>query len=60
KAKCAKIQGALNAKEIEKLVEGVENAKNDEVDSTTLRQDDTQNVPGTRLEPSCNKESPEV
>ncbi|GJZ91150.1 hypothetical protein Tco_0663077, partial [Tanacetum coccineum] len=37
-----------------------ENAKNDEVDSTTLRQNDNPNDPGTRLEPMSNKESPEV
>ncbi|GJX60947.1 hypothetical protein Tco_0292337 [Tanacetum coccineum] len=30
------------------------------VDSSTLRQNDNQNDPGTRLEPRSNKESPEV
>nr|GEX56178.1 hypothetical protein [Tanacetum cinerariifolium] len=47
----------LFAKEIEKLVEGAENVENVEVDSFTLRQDDTQNVLDTRLEPMSNKES---
>ncbi|GKC38239.1 hypothetical protein Tco_1050623 [Tanacetum coccineum] len=50
----------LIAEEIEKLVEGIENVDNAEVDSSTLRQNDNQNDPGTRLEPRNNKESPEV
>ncbi|GJR23788.1 hypothetical protein Tco_0972315 [Tanacetum coccineum] len=37
-----------------------ENVENVEVDSATLRQDDTQTVLGTRLEPRSNKESSEV
>ncbi|GKB13374.1 hypothetical protein Tco_0847297 [Tanacetum coccineum] len=44
------VEEHLIAEEIEKLVEGAENVKNVEVDSFTLRQDDTQIVPGTRLE----------
>ncbi|GKC72137.1 hypothetical protein Tco_1118020 [Tanacetum coccineum] len=48
------------AEEIEKLVKGTENVEEHEVDSSTLRQDDNQNDPGTRLEPRSNKESPEV
>ncbi|GJS91809.1 hypothetical protein Tco_0774445 [Tanacetum coccineum] len=55
-----KVEEYLIAEEIEKLVEGAENVENIEVDSSILRQDDTHNVPGTRLEPMCNKESPEV
>ncbi|GJU41622.1 hypothetical protein Tco_1194579 [Tanacetum coccineum] len=55
-----KVEEHLIAKEIEKLVEGVENAENDEVDSTTLGQNDNPNDPGTRLEPRSNKESPKV
>ncbi|GJS66164.1 hypothetical protein Tco_0680728 [Tanacetum coccineum] len=53
-----KVEEHLIAKEIEKLVEGAENAENDEVDSTTLRQNDNPNDPSTRLEPMSNKESP--
>ncbi|GKA47351.1 hypothetical protein Tco_0740234 [Tanacetum coccineum] len=48
------------AEEIEKLVEGVENVEKVEVNSSTLRQDDTQIIPSTRLKPRSNKESPEV
>ncbi|GKC54560.1 hypothetical protein Tco_1077305 [Tanacetum coccineum] len=51
-----KVEEHLIAKEIEKLVEGAENAKNDEVDSTTLRQNDNPNDPGTsqqRMIMSC-------
>ncbi|GJR16699.1 hypothetical protein Tco_0965226 [Tanacetum coccineum] len=48
------------AEEIEKLVEGTENVDNAEVDSSTLRQNDNQNDPGTRLEPKSNKESLKV
>ncbi|GJV42198.1 hypothetical protein Tco_1420638 [Tanacetum coccineum] len=48
------------ADEIEKLVEGVENAKKVEVNSSTLRQDDTQIIPSTRLKPRSDKESLEV
>ncbi|GJR70873.1 retrovirus-related pol polyprotein from transposon TNT 1-94 [Tanacetum coccineum] len=36
-----------------------ENVENVEVDSSNLRQDDTQIVPDTRLEPMINKESPD-
>ncbi|GKA70049.1 retrotransposon protein, putative, ty1-copia subclass [Tanacetum coccineum] len=46
--------------ELEKFVERAENVENVEFDSSTLRQDNTQNVPGTRLEPRSNKESLEV
>nr|GEY47301.1 hypothetical protein [Tanacetum cinerariifolium] len=41
----------LMAEEIEKLVEGRENVEENKVDSSTLRQNDNQNDPGTRLEP---------
>ncbi|GJY48157.1 hypothetical protein Tco_0438113 [Tanacetum coccineum] len=36
------------------------NVENVEVNSSTLRQDDTQNILGTRLEPRSDKESPKV
>ncbi|GKE43465.1 hypothetical protein Tco_1470749 [Tanacetum coccineum] len=55
-----KVEEHLIAEEIEKLVEGTEKVENVEVDSSTLRQNDTQNDPGTRLEPRSNKESPKV
>ncbi|GKA46502.1 hypothetical protein Tco_0739385 [Tanacetum coccineum] len=56
-----KVKEHLMAKEIEKLVERTENVEeNIEVDSSTLRQNDNQNDPGTWLEPMSNKESPEV
>ncbi|GJY19624.1 retrovirus-related pol polyprotein from transposon TNT 1-94, partial [Tanacetum coccineum] len=55
-----KVEEHLIAEEIEKLVEGAENVENVKVDSSNLRQYDTQTVPGTRLEPMINKESPEV
>ncbi|GJT76816.1 hypothetical protein Tco_1043541 [Tanacetum coccineum] len=37
-----------------------ENVENVEVNSSTLRQDDTQTILDTKLEPSSDKESPEV
>nr|GEZ77155.1 hypothetical protein [Tanacetum cinerariifolium] len=52
-----KVKEHLIAKEIEKLVKGTENVEDDK---STLKQDDTQYIPGTRLEPRSNKESPEV
>ncbi|GJV39738.1 hypothetical protein Tco_1418178 [Tanacetum coccineum] len=56
-----KVKEHLMAKEIKKLVEGTENVEeNVEVDSPTLRKNDNQNDPDTRLEPRSNKESPEV
>nr|GEU32981.1 retrovirus-related Pol polyprotein from transposon TNT 1-94 [Tanacetum cinerariifolium] len=55
-----KVKEHLIVEEIEKLVEGAENVKNVKVNSSTLRQDDTQTIPGTRLEPRSDKESPEV
>ncbi|GKE12327.1 hypothetical protein Tco_1415878 [Tanacetum coccineum] len=55
-----KVKEHLIAEEIEKLVEGTKNVDNVEVNSSTLRQDDTQIVFGTRLEPRNYKESPEV
>nr|GEZ78221.1 hypothetical protein [Tanacetum cinerariifolium]GEZ92654.1 hypothetical protein [Tanacetum cinerariifolium] len=55
-----KVEEHLIAEEIEKLVERAENVENDKVDSSTLRQDDTQNNLGTRLNPMSDKESPEV
>nr|GEX60781.1 hypothetical protein [Tanacetum cinerariifolium] len=53
-----KVEEHLIAEEIEKLVEGTENVENVEVYSSTLRQNDTQNDLGTRLEPRSYKESP--
>nr|GEU66563.1 retrovirus-related Pol polyprotein from transposon TNT 1-94 [Tanacetum cinerariifolium] len=51
----------LMAEEIEKLVEGSENVKeNFEVVSSPLRNDDNQTNIGTRLEPRSDKESPKV
>ncbi|GJQ99734.1 hypothetical protein Tco_0522719 [Tanacetum coccineum] len=55
-----KVEEHLIAEEIEKLVEGAENVENLEVNSSTVRQDDTQTIPGTRLELWSDKESPEV
>ncbi|GKC24940.1 hypothetical protein Tco_1027090 [Tanacetum coccineum] len=55
-----KVEDHLITEEIKKLVEGAENVENVKVDSSTLRQNDNQNGPGTRLEPKSNKESPEV
>nr|GEV07076.1 hypothetical protein [Tanacetum cinerariifolium] len=55
-----KVKEHLIAEEIEKLVEGAENVENVDDDSSTLRQDDTQNIPGTMLEPKSNKESLKV
>ncbi|GKD63378.1 hypothetical protein Tco_1305486 [Tanacetum coccineum] len=52
-----KVKEHLKAEEIEKLVEGSENV---EVNNSPLRNDDDQNVPGTRLEPRSDKERPEV
>nr|GEU32804.1 hypothetical protein [Tanacetum cinerariifolium] len=42
-----KVEEHLIVEEIKNLVEGAENAENAEVDSTTLRQNDNQNDPGT-------------
>ncbi|GJX42994.1 hypothetical protein Tco_0259670 [Tanacetum coccineum] len=50
----------LIAEEIKKLVEEAYNVENVVVNSSILRQDDTQNILGTRLEPRSDKESPEV
>ncbi|GKA71451.1 hypothetical protein Tco_0777590 [Tanacetum coccineum] len=50
----------LIVEEIEKLVEGTKNVENVEVDSSTLRKNENQNDPDTRLEPRSNKESPKV
>nr|GEW55802.1 uncharacterized mitochondrial protein AtMg00810-like [Tanacetum cinerariifolium] len=55
-----KVEEHLIADEIEKLVEGSENAENDEVDSTTLRKNDNPNDLCTRLELRSNKESLKV
>ncbi|GJX82790.1 retrovirus-related pol polyprotein from transposon TNT 1-94 [Tanacetum coccineum] len=55
-----KVKEHLIAEEIDKLVEGAENVENVEVNSSTLRQDDTQTILGTRLEPKSDKESPKV
>ncbi|GKC98563.1 hypothetical protein Tco_1168838 [Tanacetum coccineum] len=42
--------------EIEKMVEGPENV----IDDSSIPRNDDQNIPGTRLEPRSDKESPEV
>ncbi|GJV34916.1 integrase, catalytic region, zinc finger, CCHC-type containing protein [Tanacetum coccineum] len=56
-----KVKEHLMAEEIEKLVKGSENVKeNVEADSSPLRNDDNQIIPSTRLEPKSDKESPEV
>ncbi|GKE17863.1 hypothetical protein Tco_1425440 [Tanacetum coccineum] len=55
-----KVEERLIAEEIEKLIEGAENVENVEVNSSTLRQDDTQTIIGTMLEPKRDKESPKV
>ncbi|GJR94165.1 hypothetical protein Tco_0266339 [Tanacetum coccineum] len=55
-----KVEEHLIDGEIEKLVEGAENVENVEANSSTLRKDDTQNIPNIRLEPRSNKESLEV
>nr|GEV05720.1 hypothetical protein [Tanacetum cinerariifolium] len=52
-----KVKEHLIAEKIQKLVEGADNVEDD---SSILRQDDTQTVPDTRLEPRSNKESLEV
>ncbi|GKE09656.1 hypothetical protein Tco_1413207, partial [Tanacetum coccineum] len=46
----------LASMEIEKLVEGPENV----IDDSSIPRNDDQNIPGTRLEPRSDKESPEV
>ncbi|GKG30642.1 hypothetical protein Tco_0423130, partial [Tanacetum coccineum] len=51
----AMVSEHLAAEEIEKLVEESENVD----DSSPTRHDDT-SIPGTRLEPRSDKESPEV
>nr|GEW47884.1 hypothetical protein [Tanacetum cinerariifolium] len=45
------VKSTLMAKEIEKLVEGMDNVGVDEVNSSTLRQNDNQNDHDTRLDP---------
>nr|GEU85316.1 Gag-Pol polyprotein [Tanacetum cinerariifolium] len=55
-----KVKEHLITEEIEKLVEGTENVENVEVDSSTIRQNDNQIDPDTRLEPRNNKEILEV
>nr|GEU54015.1 hypothetical protein [Tanacetum cinerariifolium] len=49
----------LMAEEIEKLVEGMENVVNVEVDSSTHGQNDNPIDPDTRKEPMSDKESPD-
>ncbi|GKD57694.1 hypothetical protein Tco_1291081, partial [Tanacetum coccineum] len=46
----------LASVENEKMVEGIENVIND----SSIPRNDDQNIPGTRLEPRSDKESPEV
>ncbi|GJS08718.1 hypothetical protein Tco_0365514 [Tanacetum coccineum] len=52
-----KVKEHLIAEEIKKLVEGAKNVEKVEVNSSTLRQDDTQTIPETRLEPMSDKET---
>ncbi|GJT75789.1 hypothetical protein Tco_1042514 [Tanacetum coccineum] len=46
----------LASEEIEKMVDGQENI----VDDSSIPRNDEPNIPGTRVEPMSNKESPEV
>ncbi|GKA76862.1 hypothetical protein Tco_0783323 [Tanacetum coccineum] len=46
----------LASKEIEKMVDGQENV----VDDSSIPRNDESNIPGTRIEPRSNKESPKV
>ncbi|GJY11370.1 hypothetical protein Tco_0379555 [Tanacetum coccineum] len=46
----------LASMEIEKMVEGQANA----IDDSSIPRNDDQNIPGTRLEPKSDKESPKV
>ncbi|GJT48696.1 hypothetical protein Tco_0974853 [Tanacetum coccineum] len=46
----------LESVEIEKMVEGPDNV----IDDNSIPRNDDQNIPGTRLEPKSDKESPEV
>ncbi|GJY10110.1 hypothetical protein Tco_0378295 [Tanacetum coccineum] len=46
----------LASEEIEKMVDGQENV----VDDSSIPRNDESNIPGTRIEPKSNKESPEV
>ncbi|GJV55891.1 hypothetical protein Tco_1456896 [Tanacetum coccineum] len=46
----------LAFEEIEKMVDGQENV----VDDSSIPRNDESNIPGTRIEPRSNKESPEV
>ncbi|GKF86104.1 hypothetical protein Tco_0253931, partial [Tanacetum coccineum] len=46
----------LAYEEIEKMVDGQENI----VDDSSIPRNDEPNIPGTRIEPRSNKESPEV
>ncbi|GJV21422.1 hypothetical protein Tco_1370442 [Tanacetum coccineum] len=46
----------LASKEIEKMVDGQENV----VDDSSIPRNDESNIPGTRIDPRSNKESPEV
>ncbi|GKD32996.1 hypothetical protein Tco_1248505 [Tanacetum coccineum] len=46
----------LASVEIEKMVEGPENV----IDDSSIPRNDDQNIPGTRIEPRSDKESPEV
>nr|GEZ28039.1 hypothetical protein [Tanacetum cinerariifolium] len=55
-----KVKEHLIAEEIKKFVEGMKHVENVKVNSSTLRQNDNQNDPDTRLEPRGNKESQEV
>ncbi|GJT09538.1 hypothetical protein Tco_0856580 [Tanacetum coccineum] len=55
-----KVKEHLIAKEIKKLVDGMDNVANVEVDSSTIRQNDNPIDPDTRLEHKSDKESLEV
>ncbi|GJV79422.1 hypothetical protein Tco_1515292 [Tanacetum coccineum] len=52
----ALVEKHLTSEEIEKMVDGQENV----VDDSSIPRNDESNIPGTRIEPRSNKESPEV
>ncbi|GJY30960.1 retrovirus-related pol polyprotein from transposon TNT 1-94 [Tanacetum coccineum] len=54
--KSKKLEKMWNSIEIEKMVEGSENV----IDDSLLHRNDEPKIPGTRLEPRSDKESPEV
>ncbi|GJS08961.1 hypothetical protein Tco_0365757 [Tanacetum coccineum] len=56
KENVALVNEHLASEDIEKMVEGPENV----VDDSSISRNDEPNIPGTRLEPRSDKESPEV